>query len=1040
LIDRLGIVNFSEGFSIYFMDVNGTKFHLLLGRADWGRCMSEDGVTLDEIWRTESSGENISTREFHWKDEAEEISLQPRLFQFNSSPKDTKPDLSKRRGGARDRYGNWYLIDETGTKIKVLSIGSNKVSDFYPVEENSCPNEPENDFQPIDLPKKESALSFCGIAVTIDHYLVVGSPDTAGLFVFDLFSTGEPRQIHFREDISFEPFDISARFCGGVVVLDRNNKRFWTLDRTFAAAGELPTLPEGLESAFQPFEKIDDFQPADESEKRRNYYERLPADKFYSNLSADRDPISIEALPDDTVLILNLAQESEDFSIIDRYFRKIKIDELSTVSIKNFAFDDHPGSESPLESFKLRGYDIAFVQGSDEAETRDRLFIVSEEGNQAFAFNLVCSRELLLSPTTELPNKVVNKNFELEPIAEYFPIRLYGGKGLYAVDGRVFYDFGDRWLPLVKQNRARFITEAKLITPILDGKEVNCVWHRLMLEGCIPSETAVEIYSRTSADENDIKHAAWEKEPNLYLRGNGSEIPFSNNFVSKENGKGSWELLLQNANERYLQLSLEFLGNGQRTPRISRLRVYYPRFSYLENYLPSIYREDQQSASFLDRFLANFEGFYTSIEDRIASSQVLFDIRSAPPEALEWLAGWFGIILDPTWDENKRRLFIKRAIDFYQFRGTMRGLRAALRLAIYPCADESFFDAQTLEQKKLDPIRIVERFQTRRTPEIIPSDFVARQNQPQIVQRTVKWTPNQGAGVLNQRYQEMFDEKPNIEFPLVKPEEAEESAIWNSFAISVLGFQPSGAAALERKYWQGFLSVEYQGLISKVNEAHSRNYSSFPDLFLPQGAETNSKLITDWKKFIAKTSGVGRTRKLWQDFLARRYRRIGQLDQVYGTNWDSFEFVSLFDRLPALNPSLGDWYLFESVILPMHSTAHRFTVLIPATIGGNKPDSANQQKAKLELVRRIIELEKPAHTVYDFRYYWNLFRLEEVRLGYDTLLGLGSRDPRLSPELVTGEGFIGESRVGIGQPEKYSSRYVLGARNLIKKQKEEVKK
>ncbi len=693
---------------------------------------------------------------------------------------------------------------------------------------------------------------------------------------------------------------------------------------------------------------------------------------------------------------------------------------------------------SPPKKFRLRGYDIAFVEASSEEETADRLFVVSEEGNQAFAFNLICKKDLQMSPAPELPAGVVKKNLELQPVEEFFPMRLYGGKGFAAADGKVYYDFGDRWLALVKQNRSRYLTAAFLDTPVFDGKQPNCVWHRLMLDGCIPPETRIEIYSRTADDKKEFKPGDWRKEPQLYLRGNGSELPFINNSVSKEKGKGTWELLFQNAKNRYLQLRLVFSGNAQKTPRISAVRVYYPRFSYLENYLPSIYREDEQSAFFLDRFLANFEGIYTSIEDRMAMAQMLFDVRSAPPDALDWLANWFGIVLDTNWSDDKRRLFIKRAIDFYQFRGTMRGIRAALRLALYPCADESIFDAQTSKEKKLDPIRIVERFQTRRTPEIIPSDFVAAQNLPRIIEQTEKWKPNQGADVLHQRYTESFENQTDKNFTPVRPNDAAEAAVWEKFGLSVLSFLPSGAAAFEQKQWQGFLSAEYQGLIVKVNQAHGKNYSGFEKIFLPAGTETNTNLKTDWKNFIAETNTSNR--KLWQDFLARRYRRIGQLNQIYGTNWESFGFVSLFDQLPNSNQPLADWYLFESVVLKMHAAAHRFTVLIPANIGGQKPDTLQQQKQKLELVRRVVELEKPAHTAFDFRFYWNLFRLEEVRLGFDTLLGLGSRDPMLSPELVIGENYIGESRVGTPQPEKYPIRYVLGNEDLIKKQKEEQKK
>lgn len=1014
------------------MDVNGTKFHLLLGRADWGKCTSADGEFLSEIWRKKSDGEESNAEQkFDWNAELNAITLQPRIFKFNASPKDKKPDLNLRRGAARDRYGNWFWIDESGTKIKVLSVGSKTVSDFYPNPETICEAEIQNDFQPLEKSAQTETKKLRGIAVTTDHYLVVGSIEPAGLLIFDLFSTGEPRRIFLNEKIKFTPFDIAARFCGGAFVLDSENKRYWTFDRTFNIAGE---------SDFSLIETGDAFQPLDESEEKRNSVENVNWENFYSELSANKIPISIEALPDDTVLILNKA-EDEKFSVIERFYRGIKLDDLRTDSIENFIDEEDSADE---KSFTLRGYDLAFVEGSTEEETSDRLFVVSEEGNQAFAFNLICKNDLQTSPAMEFPPNVISKNFELEPIANYFPMRLYGGKGFAAAGGKVYFDFGERWLPLVKQNRPRFFTDAYFDTPVFDGKEPNCVWHRLLLDGCFPPETFVEIYSRISDEKDAIESAGWTKEPNPYLRGNGSELPFANNETAKEKGKGTWELLLQDAKKRFLQLRLVFAGNGQKTPSISALRVYYPRFSYLEKYLPAIYREDEQSAFFLDRYLANFEGFFTNIEDRIAFAQMLFDVRSAPSDALEWLAGWFGVILDPNWSDAKRRLFIKRALDFYQFRGTMRGLRAALRLALYPCADESIFAAQTSEEKLRDPIRIVERFQTRKIPEIILSDFTDSANHPRLVQENGKWKPSQGTDVLNQLYAKNFKDEPNKKFPLIRPSDSEEAKIWESFSANNLGFVPSGAAQTEQKRWQEFLRAEYTGVISKAEQAHEKSYSDeknnhgFDKITLPTGEEKSVDLMNDWKSFVGKNSL--RQRKLWQDFLARRYRRVGRLNKIYGTNWESFEYVSLFDRLPALNQPLADWFLFESVVLAMNSAAHRFTVLIPANIGGQKPDTIEQQRTKLEVVRRIIELEKPAHTVFDFRYYWNLFRLEEVRLGSDTLLGLGSRDPRLSPELVIGENYVGESRIGTLQPEKYASRYVLGNENLIKRQKEEEKK
>lgn len=1000
------------------MDVNGTKFHLLLTRDDWGDSTSgKNGETLRDIWKRETDPE----QKFDWDENANEITLQKQIFKFTASPKDEKPTLENRRGAARDRYGNWYWIDASSSKIKVLSIGSNNVSDFYPSKSNESEEIKQGDFQPVEK-AVQTPVSLRGLAVTIDHFLVVGMNQPAGLLIFDLFAGGEPRRVLWRNETAFAPFEMAARRRGGVFILDREHKRYWTLDRSFNAIGE------GISETEKTAE---DFQPVDENIER-NIQQKPAVEDYYSKLTELNDPISIEALPDDTVLILDLPPETEDFSTVYRYYRGRLLDILETKSILSKVAETKDKISSPPKRFRLRGFDFAFLDAS-ENDKNDRLFIVSEDGNQAFPFNLICLGDSEIFTSPPLPSVVAAKKFELQAVAEYFPMRLFGGKNFTVAGDKIYYDFGERWLPLTKQNRPGFEIAGTLETRIFDGKEPNCVWHRLLLDGCVPPETKIEVESRTAESKEDLPFIGWQKEPNLYLRGSGSELPFAGGRTSKEKGNGTWEVLLQRAKNRYLQLRLVFSGNGQRSPRISALRVYYPRFSYLNNYLPAIYRDDEQSAFFLDRFLANFEGFYTTIEDRIAAAQMLFDVRSAPPDALEWLADWLGAALDPAWTEEKRRLFISRAVDFFQYRGTMRGLRIALRLALDNCADESIFEPPTAEQKRRDPVRIIERFQTRRTPEIIPPDTISNLNLPRVVDRTKKWKPDQGADVLDRRYSEKFKNKPNLKFPLIRPNNANEAVIWEQFALEALGFIPSASAAAEQKIWQSFLGDDYQNSLTLLNQSHKTDYRNFEEIFLPRGTETNARLQTDWKKFAVKTANSGRQRKLWQDFLARRYRRIGQMNEFYGTNWSSFEYVSLFDRMPFFEIPAADWLQFEGGVLPMHRTAHRFTVMIPALLNGGKAESIEQQNRKLELVKRVVALEKPAHTVFDFRFYWNLFRLDEARLGLDTLLGLGSRDPQLNPELIIGHSFIGESRLGAEQPEKYSERYVLGNEFLEKK-------
>src|SRR5262249_5991931 len=157
-------------------------------------------------------------------------------------------------------------------------------------------------------------------------------------------------------------------------------------------------------------------------------------------------------------------------------------------------------------------------------------------------------------------------------------------------------------------------------TRVFDGYEPLCVWHRLLLDGSLPSGTALQVWSRSADRIDQVDLAEWRPEPNPYQRSDGSELPFTTRPSSA--GAGTFELLFQKARGRYLRLKLVITGNGRATPRLRALRVYYPRFSYLTHYLPAVYRADADSASFLDRFLANVEGINTATEDKVAAVQV----------------------------------------------------------------------------------------------------------------------------------------------------------------------------------------------------------------------------------------------------------------------------------------------------------------------------------------------------------------------------------------------------------------------------------
>ncbi|HSK65239.1 MAG TPA: hypothetical protein VK893_15400, partial [Pyrinomonadaceae bacterium] len=215
------------------MDANGTKFHLLLGRDNWAQGLVETPSgkkSLNEVWQLlpldGETGSGLS-----WNEERNELTLEPRLFKFTAAPKDTFPTLENRRGAGRDRFGNWYWIDETSLRLRVRSRGSGEATDFWPLPQSClCPKQSSlGDFAPIEEDQPATPLTLSGLAITEDHYLVVGVIEPAGLLIFDLHTGGEPRQIFWPKTVPFAPFDMAPRPAGGVFVLDRTNRTYWAL-------------------------------------------------------------------------------------------------------------------------------------------------------------------------------------------------------------------------------------------------------------------------------------------------------------------------------------------------------------------------------------------------------------------------------------------------------------------------------------------------------------------------------------------------------------------------------------------------------------------------------------------------------------------------------------------------------------------------------------------------------------------------------------------------------------------------------------------
>jgi phage tail-like protein len=682
------------------IDVNGTRYYLFLGHDDWRRCHAFADAT------------STDAHDCHYDIDHHVVTLTPRLFEFPASAQDlTFVVDADRRGATRDRYGHWYWIGPDATSLRVRWSQAHTADHYWSsgVPQTCQPTAPTSSpFQPATQPSSPTPEQMAGLAATTGHYLVAGLPHANALLVFDLHTGGAPMHVALPPSPTPQTlpgattnhalFDLAPLANGGVAVLDRVNRVVWLLDATLRPQ-RLPERIPGTPLAFQPKAPTGDEQP------------RTTPDTFVAQsiqLSDAVNPVSIEPLPDGSILLLDRAEAT--FATVRRYLPG-GTTAVASVPLQEEAL--RPADSAPLQLLPIQGYDMAFVPVtgnapvSEEGIVAGTLYVVNDAGNQAVALTVLWE-----------PQPGMALTLRVQPT--YYPMRGFTGKALVTPlqSSTAYFDHGDQWLPLVALPRKRYAPREMIAIPPLDGKEPSCVWHRLCLDACIPPDTQVRIESRAADTEEMLQWQAWQPEPALYLRHTGAEVPYASLWSVEESTAkhtGTWELLLQQAHGRYLELRLELIGNERSTPKLRALRVHYPRFSYRDNYLPDVYQQDAASAHFVESFLANPEGLLTTLEGLIVNVQCLFDVRTVPADALDWLANWLGLVFDPTWSDYQRRLLIANAPYFFLRRGTLPGLYQAILLALCPEMGPAIFDdAPVLESTPhRSTIRVVERFRTR---------------------------------------------------------------------------------------------------------------------------------------------------------------------------------------------------------------------------------------------------------------------------------------------------------------------------------------
>lgn len=287
--------------------------------------------------------------------------------------------------------------------------------------------------------------------------------------------------------------------------------------------------------------------------------------------------------------------------------------------------------------------------------------------------------------------------------------------------GTVQFQDGAQLLPLLPvslNSLAGFGSTDPRAPKIVDSGVSQTVWHRLFLEAIMPPRCSVVVWLTASDQPSGITAptAAWyphvfgdadmsafphETPPEGVWLSIPSEVPFAQPLLSgtpSPDRQGLFMVLVQRVNRavrnlsgRFLGIRVELHGDRRTTPQIAALRAWASRHSYVNNYLPELYRENKFSPAadqpgpstrrdFFERFVDIFEAQLTRIEDRVANSYLLTRAETTPDAALDWLGGWVG--LNATgYPPDRRRARLLASAKLHRERGTVKGVTKALDIA-----------------------------------------------------------------------------------------------------------------------------------------------------------------------------------------------------------------------------------------------------------------------------------------------------------------------------------------------------------------------
>jgi phage tail-like protein len=121
-------------------------------------------------------------------------------------------------------------------------------------------------------------------------------------------------------------------------------------------------------------------------------------------------------------------------------------------------------------------------------------------------------------------------------------------------------------------------------------------------------------------------------------------------------------------------------------PRVKLRENRYPqgfprdRSNWLQ-YLPGIFSDPNLDPThFMGRYLLVFESMFSPIVWMVDNFDLYLSPETAPPDWMQWIAGWFDITLVPELPEERQRAIMRQIGWLFLRRGTKAGLERLLEL------------------------------------------------------------------------------------------------------------------------------------------------------------------------------------------------------------------------------------------------------------------------------------------------------------------------------------------------------------------------